>query len=105
MEYFKDTRQCADVLKAQHVRMIQVVQFTLDRAAVEEEQKEETGKALSEVWALIRPGLSEEEIREIVGVPQQVIPVDPEVWVYQVGDLKGCILFRDGFVVGYKTPE
>jgi len=88
------------------MELVIVLLFILARALQSnQKEKEETGKALNEVWSMIRPSLSEQRIRQIVGVPQQIIPVDPEVWIYQVRDLKGFILFQDGFVVGYKKPE
>ena len=87
------------------IPVVLIVIFVIYAIAQSQEDKQKKATAMREVWQTVRPGLTKDRVRETVGAPQQVIPVDPEVWVYQVEDLKGFVLFEEDLVVGYKTPE
>jgi hypothetical protein len=56
-------------------------------------------------WHKISTDLSPEEVRAILGAPDQVSrTAQQEVWTYGVGPAAGCVTFEKGKVVGYKKP-
>ena len=56
-------------------------------------------------WKMLRNGMTAEEVKNLLGQPRQVCPLDGgESWEYAAKIHESSVIFTDGLVTGYIKP-
>lgn len=87
------------------IPVVLIIAFVIWAISSSQEQREKTRKAAEEFWKGIRPGMSKKKVVDKLGRPQEIVPGDPETWVYEFKELKGYVMFENDVLVGFKTPR